>query len=375
MSISQTTFLLFFLQIVFAIRACPNSRCSGDNITVRFPFRLEGQQLQDCGFPGFNLSCNNQNMTVLKLPYSGEFLVRGINYPSQGIQLYDSDNCLAKRLLNFNLSGSPFVAPTFQSYTFLSCPTPLVGSRLTTIDCLSNSTISVLATSSISLVNSMSKSNSCRIIVTLPIPVSFPVDFSEGFSSQINNDLYLTWYEPDCAQCEAQGAVCGFQGNKTELVGCSSSPKTGGSNKSLQVFKIICMSIAVPSVVLAAGIALFAFVTDRRPRINAARWNTSDVSPQPTNMVAGLDESTILSYQELVLGESKRLPGPNDTKCPICLSEYQSKETVRCIPECHHCFHAECIDEWLRRNGTCPVCRNSLPPAGDSSVVDGSEAV
>jgi hypothetical protein len=54
-----------------------------------------------------------------------------------------------------------------------------------------------------------------------------------------------------------------------------------------------------------------------------------------------------------------RLPKPNDNTCPICLSEYQPKETLKTIPECQHCFHAECIDEWLSLNATCPICRNS----------------
>ncbi|KAL9416944.1 hypothetical protein AB3S75_040017 [Citrus x aurantiifolia] len=79
-------------------------------------------------------------------------------------------------------------------------------------------------------------------------------------------------------------------------------------------------------------------------------------------MTVGLDESTIESFQKLVLGESKRLPGPNSSACPICLSKYLSQETIRCIPECKHCFHAECIDEWLRLNDKCPVCRNFATP-------------
>ncbi|KAM2974563.1 hypothetical protein FF1_000839 [Malus domestica] len=52
-------------------------------------------------------------------------------------------------------------------------------------------------------------------------------------------------------------------------------------------------------------------------------------------------QTTIESYQMLVLGESRRLPGHNDTTCAICFSEYLTKETVRCIPECKNCFHAD----------------------------------
>lgn len=73
----------------------------------------------------------------------------------------------------------------------------------------------------------------------------------------------------------------------------------------------------------------------------------------------GLDGSTIESYPKTLLGESCRLPKPGDSTCLICLSEYQSKETLRTIPECDHYFHADCIDEWLKVNSTCPTCRNS----------------
>ena len=88
------------------------------------------------------------------------------------------------------------------------------------------------------------------------------------------------------------------------------------------------------------------------------------VAPLPKIMV-GLDGLTIESYPKIVLGESWCLPKPNDNTCPICLSEYRPKETLKTIPKCQHCFHIECIDEWLSLNATCPICRNSpqwLPP-------------
>lgn len=47
-------------------------------------------------------------------------------------------------------------------------------------------------------------------------------------------------------------------------------------------------------------------------------------------------------------------------RCSICLGEYQEKEVLRIMPKCGHNFHLSCIDVWLRKQSTCPVCRLSL---------------
>ncbi|KAI5329166.1 hypothetical protein L3X38_028563 [Prunus dulcis] len=78
--------------------------------------------------------------------------------------------------------------------------------------------------------------------------------------------------------------------------------------------------------------------------------------PQPSAVIMGLDDPTIDSYPKTQLGESLELPKPNDNTCSICLGNYQPRETLRTIPECNHYFHANCIDEWLRRNATWPIC-------------------
>lgn len=83
--------------------------------------------------------------------------------------------------------------------------------------------------------------------------------------------------------------------------------------------------------------------------------------------IKGLDGPTIEAYPITLVGESRRLPRPNDKTCPICLSEYQAKETLRTIPDCKHYFHASCIDEWLKLNASCPLCRNITEGSSSSS--------
>ncbi|XP_030476803.1 NEP1-interacting protein-like 2 isoform X1 [Syzygium oleosum] len=46
--------------------------------------------------------------------------------------------------------------------------------------------------------------------------------------------------------------------------------------------------------------------------------------------------------------------------CAICLQNIEVGETVRSLPHCHHMFHLTCVDKWLVRCGSCPVCRQHV---------------
>ena len=48
-------------------------------------------------------------------------------------------------------------------------------------------------------------------------------------------------------------------------------------------------------------------------------------------------------------------------KCCICLSEFEQDEMLRSLP-CFHRYHVECIDEWLGRKPTCPLCKHDATP-------------
>ena len=50
----------------------------------------------------------------------------------------------------------------------------------------------------------------------------------------------------------------------------------------------------------------------------------------------------------------------NTDICPICCDDFQEEVEVKCLPLCNHVFHATCIDEWLKVNSLCPMCRASV---------------
>ncbi|XP_048420455.1 E3 ubiquitin-protein ligase SDIR1 isoform X2 [Pyrus x bretschneideri] len=80
--------------------------------------------------------------------------------------------------------------------------------------------------------------------------------------------------------------------------------------------------------------------------------------------------------------DSKRMDGSmkdleNELTCSICLEQVNRGDLVRSLP-CLHQFHANCIDPWLRQQGTCPVCKfraGSTWQESRESESDGSDTV
>lgn len=52
---------------------------------------------------------------------------------------------------------------------------------------------------------------------------------------------------------------------------------------------------------------------------------------------------------------------PDEPMCTICLAQYERGEELR-ILKCHrpHHFHKPCLDQWLRANNSCPLCRRNV---------------
>jgi hypothetical protein len=74
----------------------------------------------------------------------------------------------------------------------------------------------------------------------------------------------------------------------------------------------------------------------------------------------------------MVRAHSYRPTALDQPTCPICLDDFvaadpatnETGNTVRELP-CHHIFHPECVDAFLRDNSSlCPMCKKSCLPQG-----------
>ncbi|KAK1440547.1 hypothetical protein QVD17_06376 [Tagetes erecta] len=75
----------------------------------------------------------------------------------------------------------------------------------------------------------------------------------------------------------------------------------------------------------------------------------------------GLPEYSVEKIPKITVTSDNNVDDSGErVSCSVCLQDFQLGETVRSLPQCHHMFHLPCIDKWLIRHGSCPLCRRDL---------------
>ncbi|KAG5239989.1 zinc finger family protein [Salix suchowensis] len=107
--------------------------------------------------------------------------------------------------------------------------------------------------------------------------------------------------------------------------------------------------------------------------LETTRHNLSSRRPAPHAPrlpPRGLDSATIKALP-IALHKSNLGTGNNGTavesECCICLGVFEDGDRLKVLPQCQHCFHCECVDNWLVTQSSCPLCRASV--RADSAVL------
>lgn len=182
-----STFFLFLFFTASSANICKTTYCDDliRSPLVEFPFQLNttSRQAKRCGYPGFNLSCNSRNQTILSLPYSGDFVVYFIDYFLQSLLIKDPDGCLPRRFLNqsFTLLGSPFHFEFYNNYTFYNCSEETIYKRARRVSCLSGDNFTVWKTSS----PFTELQQQCLVILNAPIEVQLTWSFKSDAGLEV----------------------------------------------------------------------------------------------------------------------------------------------------------------------------------------------
>uniref|UniRef100_A0A8I6XHL1 RING-type domain-containing protein n=1 Tax=Hordeum vulgare subsp. vulgare TaxID=112509 RepID=A0A8I6XHL1_HORVV len=132
-------------------------------------------------------------------------------------------------------------------------------------------------------------------------------------------------------------------------------------------------------------ISLFTFLCSNRRQAHRAppspsqRSVVDDVEIGHGCSAVGIDEAVLAAYTTTVYSSASAMrrgegqmagaeasadgdqpPDDTDThtSCAVCLAEYADGDELRWLPGCKHAFHRLCVDEWLRRRPSCPLCRH-----------------
>ncbi|GMP24778.1 hypothetical protein CsSME_00001930 [Camellia sinensis var. sinensis] len=214
---------------------CKPTRCYSDGPNIRYPFRLKDDQQQQpdhCGYPGFDLSCDHENHTMLELPFSVKVAVKEIDYISQLIHTYDPHGCFPRLLQNLSLytTASPFQLATNENYnySFFSCSStePISYNPITCLSSDPNHKVYAFQSDYFMSDYPLLSCKKMSFKISSPIP--------HGIFDQQPYELTLKWSKPTCGICEEQSKYCRLKDNssdhETECVDdTSKSPITGTS--------------------------------------------------------------------------------------------------------------------------------------------------
>ncbi|KAJ6718805.1 LEAF RUST 10 DISEASE-RESISTANCE LOCUS RECEPTOR-LIKE PROTEIN KINASE-LIKE 1.4 [Salix purpurea] len=196
--------------------ACEPKSCGGQNIN--FPFHIQNAQQEYCGYPGFAISCNEKNKTVLSLS-DNEYIIQEIDYQNHSLRLsnavgFGKNTSCSPQIQNISLNGDRFRQPTNRTglFLFYNCNSTLLGNDTKLlkhkVDCSGESAnVSTLAMlDDDPLLGSASEK--CGAGVVAPVDVYRGENVSTG--KMLERGFVMNWVASNCSECDESGGRCGF---------------------------------------------------------------------------------------------------------------------------------------------------------------------
>lgn len=92
--------------------------------------------------------------------------------------------------------------------------------------------------------------------------------------------------------------------------------------------------------------------------INNGGMRIQDGLLRQSSRLSGIDKTVV---ESLPFFRFSALKGSKEgLECAVCLSKFEDIEILRLLPKCKHAFHIDCIDRWLEKHSSCPLCRQKV---------------
>ncbi|CAH8381336.1 unnamed protein product [Eruca vesicaria subsp. sativa] len=300
--------------------ACEPKSC-GKGPKISFPFYLSGKQKPFCGYPSFELTCDDDQELPLLGIAGEEYVIKNISYENHSLQVVNSrvshDPCPSP-MHNLTLHRTPFsVISSNTNFSILyNCSDNLPkGFKTYPITCYDNKSLpsfGVFQGENLGKEN-IYTSSSCQKQVDVPVSASGKtnVNMSLGISyvDVLKRGFVLNWDAHSCVRCNSSGGRCGHNISKEFVCFCPNGPKIHdtcqtGLNLGLKI------GIGIGAGVLGLTAASIAWFVYHRKKTKSYRTSSTllpgNISTEPSSKSSEIEKAEdilvgvrLFSYEEL----------------------------------------------------------------------------
>ncbi|XP_050237460.1 LEAF RUST 10 DISEASE-RESISTANCE LOCUS RECEPTOR-LIKE PROTEIN KINASE-like 1.2 isoform X2 [Mercurialis annua] len=302
-------------------QACEPKSC-GQGPLISYPFRLPHVQESFCGYPNFDITCNDDHHPVLKISYE-DYIIKDIFYPNQSFlvataSVYDEQNTCPAPLHNVTLDRTPFnISSGNIDFSFLyNCTSKPEEYPSYPIDCAATSNKSLVSFAGFHVeeLGNLYNYSSCHYVVNAPLhtlgdPAFDDKLFTMNYTEILKTGFVLNWTAQNCSTCQGSGGRCGFENNefvcfckdKPHLLSCDD-----GTDKNIELKVGIAIGASFGGILITS--VIFAIYLRRKKKgpyasssyVSQMLTNSSDFSSRSDMEKGGSHFGVhLFTYQEL----------------------------------------------------------------------------
>lgn len=247
-----------------------------EGLKIRYPFWLKDNisayEGHHCRRPdGFGLSCSNNDTVLDSWASQVTLFVKEIDYASRFIRVYDPKGCLPGRLLDLNLSTSPFDYYRAYDYALFNCSTtgPNRSELGTSVRCLD----SVFGYENYAVASGQNTwdlpLSYCQKIRSVTFP-NLVMDWEQ------DGGVALRWNETNCRSCRTKSKRCYDCDDKSKQKVKKGAAIAGGSILLALIAFALCYLLRVDKKEKENRAKIETFLEDYRA-FKPSRYSYADI--------------------------------------------------------------------------------------------------